>query len=155
MFALKKNQVDLSNRVLKIRSTRDRFGERPPKTFSSSRDVPIFDFLVPVLENLLSLNDHDYLLVTRLHQPYRDNNCYTHEFWKPALTHLNLAYRRPYTARHTFATNMLYRELISPPLLAQILGHTTTQMIYDVYVRYIEQYQHEFDLSAQLYKRSI
>ena len=37
--------------------------------------------------------------------------------------------------RHTYATNMLYKNLVSPTQLAKLLGHTNPKMIYDVYVK--------------------
>ena len=37
--------------------------------------------------------------------------------------------------RHTYATNMLYKNLVSPTQLARLLGHTNPKMIYDVQVK--------------------
>jgi len=65
---------------------------------------------------------------------------------------LKLEYRRPYNTRHTYATNMLYNNLVTPVQLAQLLGHANTQMVYDVYVRYIESNYQDFDRSISIYK---
>lgn len=72
--------------------------------------------------------------------------------WLPLLKLLELEYRRPYNTRHTYATNMLYNNLVTPVQLAQLLGHASTQMVYDVYVRYIESNYQDFDRSISIYK---
>ena len=47
---------------------------------------------------------------------------------------------------------MLYNNLVTPVQLAQLLGHSNTQMVYDVYVNYIDKYNDNFDLSINIYK---
>ena len=64
---------------------------------------------------------------------------------------LGISYRRPYNARHTYATNMLYRNLVTPVQLAQLLGHSSTQMVYEVYVKYVETNYKDFDRSINIY----
>lgn len=67
------------------------------------------------------------------------------------LNDLCLEYRRPYNMRHTYATNMLYRNLVTPVQLAQLLGHSSTKMIYEVYVQYINSKFENFDRSINVY----
>lgn len=151
IIGLKKEDIDLKNRILKVRRTRSRFGESSPKTRGSIRDIPIIDTLYPIIEDLYNLHDHDYLFKTQYNQPYRDTNVFVDRYWKPSLESLNIAYRRPYHTRHTYATNMLYRNLVSPVELAQLLGHSSTQMVYDVYVAYLDQNYKVFDRSISIY----
>lgn len=154
IYALKKKDIDLKNGMIHVNRSRSRFGESTPKTFGSIRYVPILDTLKPILKDLLASEDKsEYLLVTRLGEPYRDGNSYTNYFWKQMLKKLNLKYRRPYTSRHTFATNMLYSNLVTPPELAQILGHSSIQMVYDVYVSFINKKLVNFDRSITPYLR--
>ena len=47
---------------------------------------------------------------------------------------------------------MLYKDLITPVQLAQLLGHVNTQMVYDVYVSYIDKFNVNFDRSISIYK---
>ncbi len=47
---------------------------------------------------------------------------------------------------------MLYNQLVSPVQLAQLLGHANTQMVYDVYVNYLEKQFDNFDNSIVVYK---
>jgi hypothetical protein len=48
---------------------------------------------------------------------------------------------------------MLYRDLVTPHQLARILGHATTEMVYNVYVAYIENNKADLDRSISLYVR--
>jgi integrase len=52
------------------------------------------------------------------------------------LASLGLAKRRPYNTRHTFACMMLASGE-SPEYVAKLLGHTTTQMLFTIYSKYI------------------
>lgn len=50
------------------------------------------------------------------------------------------------------ATNMLYNDLVTPVQLAQLLGHANTQMVYDVYVNYLDSFNTNFDRSISIYR---
>lgn len=151
IIGLKKEDIDLKNKMLKVRRTRSRFGESEPKTRGSNRDIPILDSLLPLIEDLYNSHDHDYLFKTQYNEPYRDTNVFVDRYWKPSLKSLNIPYRRPYNTRHTYATNMLYRNLVTPVELAQLLGHSSTQMVFDVYVSYLDQNYKAFDRSISIY----
>ena len=56
--------------------------------------------------------------------------------WHPALRYLKMRPRRPYQTRHTAATLWLAAGE-SPEWIARQLGHTTTQMLFKVYSRYV------------------
>lgn len=53
--------------------------------------------------------------------------------------------------RHTYATNMLYKNLVTPVELANLLGHSSTKMIYDVYVNYLNQNLDDFNRDINIY----
>lgn len=152
IIGLKKEDIDLKNKILQIRRTRSRFGETTPKTRGSSRDIPILDSLFPLVESLYNLHDHDYLFKTQYNEPYRDTNVFVDRYWKPSLESLGISYRRPYNTRHTYATNMLYRNLVTPVELAQLLGHSSTEMVFNVYVAYLDQNYKTFDRTIDIYK---
>lgn len=151
ILALKRSEIDLEKRVISIRSTRSRFGENSPKTFGSKRDIPIIDSLYPYILKMYERENDNYMMTTQYKTPYRDTHVFCVLWWKPLLQKLGIAYRRPYNMRHTFATNMLYRELCSPVELSQYLGHASIQMIYDVYVSYIQGHFSKFDKSISIY----
>ena len=152
IIALKKSDIDFENRLISVSRTRGIFGESTPKTRYSVRQIPIIDSLFPFLQELYNKHEHEYLFITQYKEPYRDNNVFTYKFWIPSLKELNIPYRRPYNTRHTYATNMLYNELVSPVQLAQLLGHANTKMVYDVYVNYLDKKFDNFDKSIQIYK---
>ena len=152
IMALKKCDIDLDNNIITVQRTRSRYGESSPKTDYSIREIPIINLLKPYLFELYNKHDHEYLLITQYKEPYRDNSVFQKQFWKPALEYLNIPYRRPYNTRHTYATNMLYHNLVTPVQLSQLLGHSNTQMVYDVYVRYLEKFNSNFDKCINMYK---
>lgn len=151
IIALKRKDIDLKRRMISIRSTRSRFGENEPKTFGSRRDIPIIDSLYPYIEKMFERENDKYMMATQYGTPYRDTHVFCVLWWKPLLKSLRIAYRRPYNMRHTFATNMLYRELCTPVELAQYLGHSSTKMIYDVYVSYIQGHFRTFNTNISIY----
>ena len=151
VIGLKKSDIDFENNIIKVERSRSRHGESTPKTRYSIRELPIIELLQPYIKELYDTHDHDYLFVTQYNQPYRDTNVFIEKFWKPSLADLNITYRRPYNTRHTYATNMLYRDLVTPVQLAQLLGHANTQMVYDVYVSYIDTNFSDFDRSMTIY----
>jgi len=151
IIALKKSDIDLKNMIIKVQRTRSRYGESAPKTVYSIRDIPIIKLLKPFLEELYYKHDNEYLFVTQYNKPYNTTNVFQEQFWKPSLKELGIEYRRPYNARHTYATNMLYNNLVTPVQLAQLLGHANTQMVFDVYVNYIDRFNDKFDRSIEIY----
>lgn len=91
------------------------------------------------------------MLFTQYGKPYRDTYVFSHNFWSPMLEILKYDHRRLYDMRHTYATNMLYKNLVTPVQLAQLLGHSSTKMIYEVYVKYLESNLNDFDRSISVY----
>lgn len=152
IIGLKKTDIDFDNGTIKISRSRSRFGESTPKTKYSIRELPIIELLEPFLKELYNKHDEEYLFITQYNKPYRDTNVFTNKFWIPLLEDLNIDYRRPYNTRHTYATNMLYRNLVTPIQLAQLLGHANTEMVYNVYVNYIDSNYNDFDRSISIYR---
>ncbi|MBE0514898.1 site-specific integrase [Sulfurimonas sp.] len=152
IIALKKTDIDFKKNTIKVQRTRSRFGESTPKTTYSIREVPIIELLLPYIQELYNLHDHEYLFITQYKKPYLTTNVFQEQFWKPSLKELGIEYRRPYNARHTYATNMLYNNLVTPVQLAQLLGHANTQMVFDVYVNYLDTFNNDFDRSINIYK---
>lgn len=151
ILALKLKDIDLNNKTINIHSTRSRFGESKPKTLYSIREIPILDDLYLDLKNYISkFNNNIYLLQTQYNKPYHNTHNFL-KFWREILKKLNLEYRTMYHTRHTYATNMLYKNLITPLKLAKFLGHSNTKMIYDVYVNYLAEDLRNFNRSIKVY----
>lgn len=152
IIALKKSDIDFDKMTIKVQRARSRFGESTPKTTYSIREIPIIELLKPYIVELYGTHDNEYLFITQYKLPYVHTDVFVNKFWKPALKKLNIDYRRPYNARHTYATNMLYNNLVTPVQLAQLLGHANTQMVYEVYVNYIDSFNVYFDRSINIYR---
>ena len=152
IIALKKSDINFDKNIITVQRSRSRYGESTPKTRTSVREIPIIQLLKPFITELYELHDNEYLFITQYKKPYRDIHSFAENFWKPAFKELGIEYRRPYNTRHTYATNMLYNNLVTPVQLAQLLGHANTQMVYDVYVNYIDRFNDNFDLSISIYK---
>lgn len=150
IIALKLSDIDLKNEIISINSTRSRFGEGLPKTAKSIRKVPILKDLKAFLLYFISKKDEGYLLQTYNKRPYRDSQIFV-DTWAALLDELGIKYRRPYTMRHTYATYMLKNNLVSPVMLASLLGHSTPKMIYNVYVNYVNQNLQDFNRDIKLY----
>lgn len=154
IIALKNTDVDMTNRIIRINATRSRFGESSPKTIKSVRSVPILNILHDLLKVKFEKYQnftYEYLLETQYGEPYRDCNVFLDTCWRPILKDLGIGYRRPYTMRHTYATNMLRRNLITPLELAALMGHSNAKMIYDVYVNYVNANLQEFKRDIEVY----
>jgi integrase len=77
----------------------------------------------------------EYVFCNREGMPL-DNKNFTDRVWVPLLRHLGLKLRRPYQMRHTAATLWLASGE-SPEWIARQLGHSSTEMLFRVYSRYV------------------
>ena len=152
IVALKKRDIDFEKRMISVSRSRGRFGESSPKTQNGIRLVPILDDLLPHLIELYEKHSHEYLFINKFGEPYRHNETFYQKHWVPLLKRLNIPYRRLYNTRHTFATMMLANDYSKPHKLAEILGHGDSQMVYQVYAKYIDDDKFDFDMDIELYK---
>lgn len=134
---LKWEYVDFERRTITVRETLVAGEVEYTKTDGSQRDIPM---LGPVYEAL-----KDQQAATSKINPYvfcntegkpLDHNNVTKRVWYPLLSHLGLTKRRPYQTRHTSAT-LLLASGENPEWVARFLGHSSTEMLFKVYSRYI------------------
>ncbi|MBQ9876264.1 MAG: site-specific integrase [Campylobacter sp.] len=151
ILALKKSNIDLENRTINILKSRSRYGENTPKTFGSIRIIPINDFIYDDLKNYVLNLQSDYLFINQYGQPYNCVSSFLKYFWKPILKELNLPYRKLYTMRHTFATNILKNANLTPYELSKQLGHNSTEMVFNRYVKFIESENEKFKTDIKIY----
>jgi integrase len=88
-----------------------------------------------LLEQKKATGDKAFVFCTRDGTPLSHNNV-TQRVWHPLLRHLGLRKRRPYQTRHTAATLWLAAGE-SPEWIARQMGHTTTEMLFRVYSRFV------------------
>ena len=135
---LKWKYVDLERRQILIRSTIVAgIEEEDGKTYDSIRDIEISEVVCQALkrQRLVTFRKSEYVFCNSVGQPLDHNNV-TKRVWYPLLRHLGLARRRPYVTRHTAATLWLAAGE-NPLWIARQLGHSSTEMLYKVYGRFV------------------
>lgn len=149
LAALKWGDIDGRTNKFRIRARRYRGVESTPKTKSSTRDV---DMLSPVIEALKAQRSQqaamrlkrgegkpeagkDYVF-TGPEGGLLNLNFLREKIWYPALGAGKLRRRTFYQTRHTFASNALAAGE-NPKWVADILGHKSTEILFDVYEKFI------------------
>jgi integrase len=136
-LALKWANIDFVHRKIGVREGRVGKVEGLPKTEESIRDI---DLLEPVCELLRRHRAEtwlrtDYVFVNQEGRPI-DLNTLRRRIWYPALKRGGIRARTLYQTRHTFATLMLATGE-NPEWIAKQLGHTSTQMLFQRYAKFI------------------
>jgi len=140
---LKWKHVDFERREIMIRETFQSGRTETTKTDGSQREIHMSQPVVDALQLMVPTGyredpkafDEQYVFATRNGLPI-DNTNFNDRVWKPLLRLLGLKYRRPYQMRHTCATLWLAAGE-SPEWIARQLGHTTTEMLFRTYSRYV------------------
>jgi len=137
VHGLKWKYVDFERRLILVRETVVDGEEEYTKTDGSQRDIQMSQVVYDALKEQEQGTRHlsKFVFCNRLGQPLDYKNV-TNRVWKPLLRHLDLKVRRPYQCRHTAATLWLASGE-SPEWIARQLGHTTTEMLFRVYSRYV------------------
>lgn len=137
VHGLKWKYVDFERRQILVRETFVLGEDEYTKTDGSQRDIHMSQ---PVWEALKAQQQvtgraSDYVFCNMLGEPL-DNTNFTKRVWYPLLRHLGYEQRKPYQMRHTAATLWLASGE-APEWIARQLGHTSTEMLFRVYSRYV------------------
>lgn len=137
VHGLKWQYVDFERRIIRVRETFVLGEDEYTKTDGSQRDIQMSQ---PVWEALMAQQHataevSPYVFCNLMGQPL-DNKNFTDRVWYPLLRYLDLTERRPYQMRHTAATLWLAAGE-APEWIARQLGHTSTEMLFRVYSRYV------------------
>ena len=128
--------VDFENRQILIRQALVREELIYTKNDSSFRNI---DMSEPVYQALLeqkkTTGQFAFVFCGALGNPLHLNNV-NDRVWYPLLRNLNMKRRRPYQTRHTAATLWLASGE-APEWIARQMGHTTTEMLFRIYSRYV------------------
>lgn len=144
LCALKIKDIDLDEQCLYIKYTMQRVKNISsnskkktkiiidrPKSSSSIRKIPLSDFLIPILRNSFKGVDNSAFFLTNsdkfIEPRSMENN------FKKLLKKLEIDYKSPHKARHTFATTMLYLG-VDEKSLSEWLGHSSTAITLNEYV---------------------
>lgn len=134
---LKWEYVDFDRREILIRETFVKGRMTYTKTDGSQREIhisqPVFDALKA--QYTKTGGKSDFVFCTEAGTPLSHGNV-TKRVWHPTLRYLGMKSRRPYQTRHTAATLWLASGE-APEWIARQMGHTTTEMLFKVYSRYV------------------
>ena len=134
---LKWKYVDFEKRMILVRETIVMGEDEYTKNDSSQRDIRMSQVVYDALkaQEKITRSKYEYVFANRNGQPL-DNKNVTNRVWYPLLRHLDLPQRRAYQTRHTAATLWLAAGE-NPEWIAKQMGHTTTEMLFRVYSRYV------------------
>ena len=137
VHGLKWKYVDFERRLILVRETFVLGEDEYTKTDSSQRDIQMSQIVYDALKHQHAATGtlSEYVFCNREAQPI-DNKNFSDRVWYPLLRHLGLDSRRPYQMRHTAATLWLASGE-APEWIARQLGHANTQMLFQVYSRYV------------------
>lgn len=128
--------VDFDRREILIRQALVDGELGPAKTDGSQREIlmsaPVMDALKAQQE---ATGSREFVFCNQAGNPHCHRNV-TKRVWYPVLRYLDLRKRRPYQTRHTTATLWLASGE-NPEWVARQLGHTTTEMLFRRYSRFI------------------
>ncbi len=148
VLGLMQSDINLKDRVISVKRSISKGKVTTPKTQKSIREVPIFDDLVPYLKKLpksmwlFAKEDGTHL------KSVSGNKL---KVWRELLRECNLEYRKLYSTRHTFIVSMLKYSDLSILEIAQIVGHTNTQMIIQNYGKFIKGEHLKVDRGLKLF----
>lgn len=137
VHGLKWKYVDFDLRIIRVRETFVLGEDEYTKTDGSQREIQMSQPVYEALRRQFAItgNASEYVFCNREGQPL-DNKNFSDRVWYPLLRHLGLDGRRPYQMRHTAATLWLASGE-APEWIARQLGHTSTEMLFRVYSRYV------------------
>ena len=133
---LKWKYVDFRRRKILVRETRVQGIMEPTKNNGSFRDIEMSKVVFDAFEmQKKQTGNNEFVFCNREGNPL-SHDTVSRYIWHPLLRHLGLKPRRPYQTRHTAATLWLASGE-SPEWIARQMGHTTTEMLFKVYSRYV------------------
>ncbi len=137
IHGLKWKYVDFERRLILVRETFVLGEEEYTKNDYSQRDIQMSQVVYEALRQQHAATSKlgDYVFCNRQGLPL-DNKNFSDRVWYPLLRHLGLERRRPYQMRHTAATLWLASGE-APEWIARQLGHSSTEMLFRVYSRYV------------------
>ena len=148
VLALTRSDLDIKNRVIRIKRSISKGKLTTPKTEGSIRDVPILEDLVPYLKHLPKTI---WLFPKNDGRPYCAVSGQKKTDWTKLLSDCNIPYRKLYATRHTFIVSMLKNSDLSILEIAQIAGHNSTQMIIQNYGKFIKGEHLKIDRKIKLF----
>lgn len=134
---LKWEFIDFERKQILVRETLIAGKTEYTKNNGSQREIPMLGPVYEALKAQKASTGHlsKYVFCNTLGEPLDQHNV-TKRVWYPLLRYLGMTKRRPYQTRHTAATLFLASGE-NPEWVARVLGHSSTEMLFKVYSRYI------------------
>lgn len=133
---LKWKYVDFERREILVRETWVQGRAEYTKNDGSQREIQMSQPVYEALKAQYEVTGHlSYVFCNSTGHPLCNRN-FTKRVWYPLLRYLGLEKRRPYETRHTAATLWLAAGE-APEWIARQMGHSTTEMLFTVYSRYV------------------
>lgn len=142
LFALRWSDISFERGEIQINKGRVRGKEGTTKTKSSNRTIPMFSIVRDILMDLKknpTQHVDGYVFLNKHCQPY---DKHVDREWRTALRKAGVRHRPSYQLRHTFASICLQNGL-QPTWVAKMLGHTTPQITFKHYARFIDDASNE------------
>lgn len=129
--------IDFAAGVFRVERTHSRNGDGGTKTDGSRRTIPMVPQVRAAfdLQRIRAVEGCPWVFHSKIGNPVDAVN-FTNRVWYPLLRNLGLKKRPPYQMRHTAATLMLAAGE-NPEWIANVLGHSTTEMLFRVYSRFV------------------
>jgi len=108
------------------------------------RKIPLTRAIRKTIEIMReSSPDSPYLFPMEHGGPF-DGNSFRKIVWNKALDKSQIAYKTPYSTRHTFCAWALTIGM-NPMKLVSLMGHSSKQMVYQVYGEYVEDLEDDVE----------
>ena len=140
MFALTWSDVDFKNEVIRIdKAASVKRIIKSPKSRAGFRDIEMTPESREALQSQFKITgkDNDRVFKSPTGKNWIKTGWFG-DYWARALKLAKVKYRNPYQMRHTFISMMLEAGN-SPMVLYPMVGHTTPQVIYQYYGRFIKK----------------
>jgi len=152
VLALMQSDINLETKTISIKRALTDGEIGTPKTLKSIREVPILNDLVPFLNEMKKTSTWLFPKKDGLH--YSALGGHHKKEWRKLLKECDISYRKIYVTRHTFIVSMLKNSDLSIMEIAQIVGHTSTQMIIQNYAKFIKGEHLKIDRDLTLFTDS-
>ncbi|WP_044413918.1 site-specific integrase [Thiomicrospira microaerophila] len=141
---LKWKYVDFERRQILIRETYSAGVWEYTKNDGSQRAVDMSSLVYQCLlarKEAFKPQREELVFALKSGNPVHTPN-FLRRVWSPLLRRLGIEYRKPYQTRHTAATIWLAAGE-NPNWIAMQMGHSSTQMLFTVYARYVPNLTHQ------------
>ena len=138
LIALTWADINIKDMYININKAKRQGITSTTKTQSGIRKIPILEVLLPYIKNQMQNSKNIFVFINPLtNQSFYGSKNLT-PYWKRLLTKTKIKETRLYNTRHTFITNMLKSDSLSILEIAQIVGHSNTEMIVKNYANFIK-----------------